>query len=184
MAIINVLDANNAAEQQQLSKLQQEYSSQSKVQKVPYDSKHDPTNNPSRLIIGSITLPTDVIIYINGKKVLVHDKILDGVSIIERISREPYEIEFECTLRQANENGQVNMDLTTYIFPQKQLNLIWQKLWLPDTVQIVDNTYLNGLGISQIIIESITPLPKRGNKDIELRIKAYENVPGQTLIIN
>jgi len=184
MAIINVIDANNTAEQAQLSRLQQEYESQKKIVKVPLDSKNDPTNNPSILVIGAITLPQDVIIFINGKKVLVHDKILDGVSIIERISRDPYEIEFECTLRQANEIGQVNSDLTTYIFPQKQWNLIWQKMWLPDTVQTVDNTYLNGLGISQIIIENITPMPKRGNKDIELRIKAYENVPGQTLIIN
>lgn len=183
MAIINVLDANSKADQAKLSKLQQEYESQKKIVLVDLDSKHDPTNNPSLLKIGSITMPSDVIIFINGKKVLVHDKILDGVSIIERISREPYEIEIECTLRQANDSGTVNADYTTYIFPQKQLNLIWQKLWLPDTVQKVDNTYLNGLGISEIIIETITPLPKRGNKDIQLTIKAFENVPGQTLII-
>ena len=155
----------------------------------------DQTNKPSLLVIGGITLPSDVVIFINGKKILVLDKILDGVSIIERISREPYEIEFECVLRAFNDqttaslvsginNGvTLNSDNTIYIFPQKMLEGFWQKIWLPDSIQKVQNTYLNGLGVQEIVIENVIPTTFRGSKNIALKIKAYENVPGQTLII-
>ena len=144
----------------------------------------DATNNPSLIVINGITLPNNTVIYINGKKVFVQDKILDGVSVTERISREPYEIEFEGVLLIKNSDGSLNYDLTQYIFPQKALEQIWQKIWLPDTVQKIQNTYLNGLGVQQIIIESITPTTLRGSKDLPFRIKAIENVVGQTLIIS
>ena len=147
-------------------------------------SSPDQTNNPSVVVIGGITLPNDVVIYINGEKVLVMDKILDGVSIIERVSREPYEIEFECVIREKNADGSLNSDLTQYIFPQKALEQIWQKAWLPDSVQNVQSTYLNGLGIQQVVIRGITPMTFRGSKNIGLRIKAWENVLGQKLIIS
>lgn len=147
-------------------------------------SSPDQTNNPSVVIIGGITLPNDVVIYINGEKVLVMDKILDGVSIVERVSREPYEIEFECVIRAKNEDGTLNSDLTQYIFPQKALEQVWQKVWIPDSVQTVQSTYLNGLGIQQIVIKGITPMTFRGSKNIGLRLKAWENVIGQTLIIS
>jgi hypothetical protein len=49
----------------------------------------DLTNNPSLVIIGGITLPADTIIYLNGEKTLAQSKILDGVTVMERISRMP-----------------------------------------------------------------------------------------------
>jgi hypothetical protein len=138
----------------------------------------DLTNNPSLTVIGGITLPADTAIYLNGKKTLAISKILDGVSVVERISREPYEIEFECVLRQASP------DNTIYIFPQEELDNVWSNVWLPDSVQKVQNTYLNKLGVQEIIIDTITPTTIRGSKNIPLRIHAYENVPGQTLIVS
>lgn len=144
----------------------------------------DPTNNPSRVVIGGVLLPGDVIPYINGKKILAMDKILDGVSTIERISREPYELEFECVIREKNSDGTLNFDKTQYIFPQDELDDAWQKIWLPDTVQNIDNTYLNKLGIQQMVVESVTPTLFRGSKNISFRIKGWENVPGLTLILS
>jgi hypothetical protein len=135
----------------------------------------DLTNNPSLVVIGGTTLPPDTAIYLNGKKVLATSKILDGVSVVERILREPYEIEFECVVR-AQQAGD-------YIFPQDALDNIWSNVWLPDTVQKIQNTYLNKLGVQEIIIESVSPTTVRGSKNIPLRIRAYENVPGQTLLI-
>jgi hypothetical protein len=163
--------------------IRQKYESQRKLVQVPLDSKHDPTNNPSRVLISGYQLPLDTVTYISGKKVLAIDKILDGVSVVERIAREPYELEFECVLREKNADGQINSDYTFYIFPQQALDDIWQKIWLQDTVQQIENTYLNKLGISEMIIESITPTTYRGSKNIGLRIKGFENIPGQTLII-
>jgi hypothetical protein len=137
----------------------------------------DLTNNPSLLVIGGITLPADTIIYINGSKVLAQSKILDGVAVTERISRNPYELEFECVIREQDANG-------NYIFPQNALNNVWVNVWLPDTVQSINNTYLNKLGIQEMVIDTITPTTIRGSKNIPLRIRGFENVPGQTIIIN
>lgn len=136
----------------------------------------DLTNYPSLIIIGNVALPPDTAIYLNGSKTLAQSKILDGVSVMERISRQPYELEFECVVRAQDANG-------NYIFPQDELDNIWVNVWLPDTVQTIQNTYLNKLGIQEIIIESISPTTVRGSKNIPLRIRAYENVPGQTIIV-
>jgi hypothetical protein len=136
----------------------------------------DLTNFPSLLIIGSILLPADTVIYMNGMKVLAQSKILDGVAVIERISRMPYELEFECVVRE--QDGSDN-----YIFPQDTLDNIWVNLWLPDTVQTIQNTYLNKLGIQEMVIENVTPTTVRGSKNVPLRIRGYENVPGQTIIV-
>lgn len=136
----------------------------------------DLTNNPSLVVIGDITLPADTIIYLNGSKTLAQSKILDGVTVIERVMREPYELEFECVVRAQDAAG-------NYIFPQDALDNIWSNVWLPDSVHTIKNTYLNKLGIREIIIETITPTTLRGSKNIPLRIRAYENVPGQTIIV-
>ena len=137
----------------------------------------DLTNNPSLLIVGNVTLPADTVIYLNGSKTLAQSKIVDGVSVIERISRQPYEIEFECVVRAQDAAG-------NWIFPQDALNNIWVNVWVPDTVQTIQNTYLNKLGIQEMVIETVTPTTVRGSKNIPLRMRGYENIPGQTIIVN
>lgn len=141
------------------------------------------TNVPSRLLLNGFQLPNDVVIYLNGKKVLVMDKILDGVSVTERISRDPYEIELEFTMREKSNDPSSNINLTQYIFPQDALDSLWQRVWIPDTVLSIDNTYLNKLGIQEMIIETITPTTIRGSMNIPVRIRGWENVPGQSLIL-
>ena len=111
----------------------------------------DLTNNPSLCIIGGVTLPSDTILYLTGDKSLVMSNILDGVSVFERILRKPYQLEFEMVVRQKTPDG------LGYVFPQDDFYNIWSKIWLPDSVQVLQNTYLNKLGIQQIIIESVTP---------------------------
>ena len=136
----------------------------------------DPTNNPSLVTLGGVTLPNDTAIYLNGKKKLVMTPILDGVVVYERILREPYEIEFEGVIRTQEGNRQ--------IFGQNEIDNIWSNVWLPNSVQKLVNTYLNKLGIMEVVIESITPYTVRGSTNIPFRIRAYENVPGQSLIID
>jgi hypothetical protein len=150
---------------------------------LPRDKKNyfpppkDLTNNPSLVVIGSITLPFDVAIYLNGEKVLAQSKILDGVAVTERIMRMPYEIEFECVIRMSNS------DNTSNIFAQDELDNIWSNVWLPDSVLTIQNTYLNKLGVQEIVIQGISPTTVRGSKNIPLRIRCVENVPGTTIII-
>ena len=127
-------------------------------------------------MLGGLTMPADTAIYLNGQKVLAQSKILDGVSVTERIMRMPYELEFECVLRQTDGNN-------NNVFPQDELYNVWSTVWLPDSVLTIQNTYLNKLGIQEMVVESISPTTLRGSKNIPLRIRAYENVPGTSIII-
>jgi hypothetical protein len=142
----------------------------------------DLTNNPSRLRLYSPTyslvLPQDTIIFLNGEKELAKTQILDGVVVYERICRKPYEIEFEFTLRTINPNSNGE-----YVFPQEDMLDLWNNVWLPDSVVTIDNTYLNKLGIQEMIIERITPVTVRGSKNLPVKIVGYENQVGQSLII-
>jgi hypothetical protein len=153
------------------------------TKKLVINGSIDATNNPSLLKIGSIVLPADTVIDFDLHNVLAMSNILDGVSVIQRISRDPYPINFEFTLREYTPVGTLNSDRTSTIFPQDQLDDIFQFIGLTKTVQKITNTYLNRIGIQEIVIESISPSTIRGSKNIPVQIKAYENVPGQTLII-
>jgi hypothetical protein len=144
----------------------------------------DFANTPSLVIINGVQLPYDTLITIDGKKLLVNSKILDGVNITERILREPYKIDFECVFRKSNQTGQINFDKSFWIFDQDSLNNAWKNIWLPDSVLTVQNTYLNALGVTEIIVESVVPTVYRGNTNIGFKITAIENVAGQTLIVS
>lgn len=134
----------------------------------------DLSNNPSRITIGGVILPGSTNISISGEKILAESQIIDGVSVFEHISRKPYEIEFKFLIWD---------DSFAPVFPQSEINNIWTNLWLPNTVQPVNNTYLNGLNISQLIIKSVKPMPRLGSKNVDMVIKAYENQVGQTIIM-
>jgi len=143
--------------------------------------------------VQEITLPPDTIPLVQGKKELVMTHLLDGgVSCFERILRDPYKITFQGVLRMqdidgtkynntnppAGKQGQINN-----IFAQDYLNDVWNYVWLPDTVLVVKNSFLNGLGIQQIIVESMEPSPIPGSTNIPFVLSAWENVVGQSLII-
>lgn len=138
----------------------------------------DQTNNPSSIIIGTVLLPASTQVILRGEKIIAESQIIDGVSVFEHISRKPYEIDFDVTIWQGDNSQQAS---TT--FPQQQINNLWSDLWIPNTVQTINNTYINGLGIQQIIIKSIAPQPRLGSTVIVIRIKAYENQIGQTIIL-
>lgn len=141
----------------------------------------DFTNLPHLITIGNgdnnLLLPSDVLVYINGEKIIPESQILDGVSVFEHVARKRYEVNFECVIRATDSSGR-------QIFPQDDLDDIFTNVWLPNSVQKVVNTYLNKLGIQELIIKSISPDTVRGSTNIPLRMKCYENVPGQSIIIN
>lgn len=133
----------------------------------------DPSNNPRLIIIGSTTLPTSTNISLSGKKILAESQIIDGVSVYEHISRKAYEIEFKIMIYDAS---------SAPIFPQSFITDIWDSIWLPNTVQTIQNTYLNNLHIQEIIVESIKPQPRLGSKIVDMVIKTVENQPGYSII--
>jgi hypothetical protein len=153
----------------------------------------DPTNNPSIIVIGGFQLPPDTLIMLNGEKIITSDPILDGVVVYEHISRRPYEIDFDIVIREQgaiqgyNNDGSQNESQsipTPQPFPQQTINDVWTKIWQPDSVQQITNTYLNNLGILEIIIKGVKPATVRGSKNVPITIKAFENIPGQSIIIS
>lgn len=138
----------------------------------------DPSNSPSSIVIGAVFLPASTQVFVRGEKIIAESQIIDGVSVFEHISRKPYEIDFDVTIWQGDNSNQASVT-----FPQQQINNIWQSLWLPNTVQTLNNTYLNGLGIQQVIVKSIAPQPRLGSTVLVMRIKCFENQPGQTIIM-
>lgn len=151
---------------------------------APTPTAVDPTNNPSLINIGGNVLPPDTEVRISGEKILAESQIIDGVSVFEHIARKPYEIEFMVVVREVGAIGTNPVPGAVWPFPQVELNEIWQTIWVPNTVQTIQNTLINGLGILEIIIKSIAPATRLGSKNIYARIKAYENQPGQTIILD
>ena len=136
----------------------------------------DPKNNPSEVSINNVLLPPDTLIMINGEKVIAESKILDGVSVFERISRKPYEINLDFTVRQQNsEISTLLPDQGKYIFPQDKLEYYFQQIWTPNSIAVIKNTLLNGLGINEVAIKSINLTPIRGNTNVLGTIKCLEN---------
>lgn len=134
----------------------------------------DPTNLPSSLVIGNIFFPASTQIIPHAQKIIAESQIIDGVTVFEHIARKATEIDFEVLIW--------SNDMTP-VFPQQLVNNIWSNIFLPNTVQDVTNTFLNGIGITQVIIKSINPQPRIGSTNVILKIKALENIPGQTIII-
>lgn len=159
---------------------------------VPYEGKNlpsqaikpikilpDPTNNPSAISLGPTTdiqylLPASINIIPNGEKILAESQIIDGVSVFEHINRKPYEIDLKIMIFDAT---------NTPVFPQEQIKKIWSNIWLPDTVMVIKNTFLNSLNINQVIVKSIKTQPRLGSKIVDMVIKIVENQQGQSIII-
>jgi hypothetical protein len=160
-----------------------------------YPAVADPTNNPSFIQIGNVILPATTLIMVNNSKIIARSQIIDGVEVYEHIARKACDIQLDFVITEGavkgnamytssgNNTASISPDTDTS-FPQQQLNLLWQSIWNPNSEQTIINSYLNGLGIGKIIIESINPATVRGSKNIPVTIKALESIPSNSLILN
>jgi hypothetical protein len=132
-------------------------------------------------------LPLDVLISINGKKVIAKSQITDGVEVFERISRKAAVLDFEFNMR----GVQINQTLlgtivTEYVFPltvddqnpsnpdSSDVSTFFDMVWVPDQVLDIQNPLLNAFHIDKIIVEDHTIKPEKGSVDVNVRLKAYE----------
>ena len=127
----------------------------------------DYTNIPSSVSLNGIDLPIDVIIGLNGEKVIAESKILDGAAVFERVSRKPFDINFEFNIRELNA-------VSKYIFPNNAAYDIITNIWNIDQVITCNNTFLNKLGIMDVIVQGITFSTIRGNTNIPCSLKCLE----------
>ncbi len=144
----------------------------------------DPFNLPSLVTINGFQLPVDVMITLNNEKVIAESKILDGVAVFERVSRNPMEINFEFTVRQ---KGYMPQNLGEYIFPAEILKSLMDDVWLPNAVLTIKNTFLNKIGIIDVIVKSVTIATVRGSTNVPVSLHCLENynteISQNTLII-
>jgi len=146
----------------------------------------------------SYTLPFDVIIRINGSKLLAKSQILDGATVFERITKQVHEIQFDFTLRDISAQAAAQMDsiypVSKYPYQNKfivaieWLNFFIQNIWNKDAVLQVDNILLKTIGIQQVIVDSYSINTIRGNVDMPMTLKCYEDYystknQGTTLLI-
>jgi hypothetical protein len=146
-------------------------------------------NQVNQVLINGYQLPLDVIISLNGRKIIAESQIVDGVEVFERIARKSARITFDFTLRGIiKDTTRLGVPLDRYVFPMSSINPLWDAtrsqdimeffkiVWVPDEVVNIKNVVLNGLGISQIIVgDSYDMRTTRGSVDVGIVLKAIEN---------
>ena len=155
----------------------------------------DSSNNPSLVVFfnprqmvdiaspgGVLQLPPDVMITVDGEKIIAESQILDGEAVFERVSRKPREIVFDFTFREIGQVQTTKGIFNDYIFPQDALvNL--NKWWEINGILKVQNTLLNKLGIIEIICLKHSINTVRGSVNVPVILPCKENyVPNQTIL--
>jgi hypothetical protein len=147
--------------------------------------------------IGDIDLPKDVLISLNGNKMIAQSQILDGVAVFERVTRKPFDIDFDFTMRSQKQTSfgvtinKTNLHLPTtglWTFPLQEVTALYQNVWKKDEVMKVVNTFLNSLDIHQVIIQDVQITTIRGSVDVGIKLKTIEDFystksQGTTLLI-
>jgi hypothetical protein len=141
-------------------------------------------NQVNKVVLGVYELPLDVLIILNGNKMIAQSQILDGVAVFERVTRKPFDIDFDFTLRETVTNTNTvtifkkTFDLAQtnrFIFPLESMNSFFQNVWKSDEVLRIDNAFLNKIGINQVVLNDIQITTIRGNTDIGIKIKTIED---------
>lgn len=130
----------------------------------------------STLPNGAIVLPADVMIKHDLEKVVEETGILDGVAITEHIRRKSINIFMEFTIRAKNGND--------WIFGQQFLDDLFQKIIYPSSIIFVQNTLLNKIGITQMVLIRESGTTIRGSINQPMALHFLESVPGQSLIVS
>lgn len=155
------------------------------------------TNEICKVRLNGIDLPLDVVISIDGNKIIAQSQILDGVAVFERVTRKPMDIDFDFTVRQNKKTKPEGIipgltfnkpTVNNWIFPLDDVNTIFGYHFVPDQVLAVENIFLNKLGIMQLIVADIHIGTARGSVDVPMRLKCLEDfystkTQGTTLII-
>ena len=157
----------------------------------PYNDT-DQKTHPYIFVFDDFELPYDTTVTINGEKELSISKIIDSGDFVQRTTKKAMEFTFDFTLREKETvkkevlplNNKVTRtytkyfvpNSTNYIFPLQKNKDFFQKVWNKDGIIKLKNSYLNSIGIMEIIIENVQTSVKLGSTDISVRLKAYENI--------
>lgn len=141
-------------------------------------------NDVNIVKLNGYTLPEDVQFSINYDKMIAQSQILDGVVVYERVTRKPAEITFEFTLREKKSKtpvigvGGAELNLATqtkYVFPMQLSKEIIQSVFNVDSVLKVENSYLNSVGIFQVVVSEMGIQLNRGTVNVPVRMRCYED---------
>jgi hypothetical protein len=155
-----------------------------------YKGDLNDTNQVCFVSLNGVQLPVDVQISMNGNKIIAQSQILDGVSVFERVSRKPMDIDFDFTMRsQKTTYGRfLKPAINTWIFPIDGINDVFSLIWEKDQVLEVKNLFLEKLGIRQVVVSDIQITTIRGSVDVPIKLKCIEDfystkTQGTSLII-
>lgn len=156
----------------------------------------DPFNTPGLILLNNgvqqIQLPPDTVVIPEGEKRLAMTFIVDGPSVFERIQTKPRRLEFRGTFRMQDIGGTRYNNTTpppgatgwvNNVFPQEYINDVYNYVFLPNTVLTLKNSFLNGIGILELIVENIIFEPRPGTTNVGYSLAAWENQRGQSIII-
>jgi hypothetical protein len=140
-----------------------------------YGTAYSPPVTGAVLQNGVVVLPADVVIKGYVEKVIAETTILDGVDVNEHIRRSPiyFELEFVARAKSGPE----------WIFAQAFINNLFQKIILPASVIYISNTFLNGLGITEMVIRKGEFDTIRANINVPIIMRCKESMPGTSLIV-
>lgn len=172
-----------------------------------YKGDLEDTNDICIVKLNGILLPLDVLISINGQKIIAQSQILDGVAVFERVTRKPYDIDFDFVVRGVKKTKPKGLipgltinkpTINNWIFPMEDTEsdgiyypgvpTIFGYNWEPNEVLKVENLFLEKLGIRQVIVSDIQITTIRGSINVPIKLKCFEDAystktQGTTLII-
>lgn len=157
--------------------------------------------------LNGIQLPLDVLISINGSKIIAQSQILDGVAVFERVSRKPYDIDLDFVLRGVTKEKPKGLipglkinkpDITKWSFPLKDsedegvyypgIITLLGYCWEENRVLKIENSFLNAINIQQVVVSDVQIGTQRGSINVPIKLKCIEDfystkTQGTTLII-
>jgi Domain of unknown function (DUF6046) len=135
--------------------------------------------------VGGVQLPADVNISPDFEKFIVLDNILDGSPVTEYVGRKATQLTITATFRAYYTAPEVNaLDLSPNMFAQDLIEQFFQNAWQPNGSVSIQNSILNGLGITSIVINKMTLKFINGSTNVQLNLHCYEDVAGANLILS
>jgi hypothetical protein len=136
-------------------------------------------------LVGGVQLPADVNILPDFEKFIVLDNILDGVPITEYVGRKATQFTITATFRAYYKAPEISaLDFSPNKFPQEDIEQFFQNVYQPNGSLTIQNSILNGLGITSIIINKMSLKFVNGSTNVNLTLHCYEDVAGANLILS
>ena len=140
-------------------------------------------------------MPSDIQYDLSFDKMVAESQILDGAIVYERVTRKAVQIDFKFTVRsyEVSQPERVvgifgkefkfpEVKTEDYYFPDTEFSEFYTKVFKIDNIIQVENSFINKLGITELVVRDMQVETILGNTDIRVKLKCSENyVPQSSL---